>query len=237
MPNEILHKTTMSMRALGMHHNPDPHGNPPKEFVVSYMRLRQSIGWIGFLMPVCVRLLAYVTQNVHWTDSISAYYYTAARDELVGPLVLVGVQLCSYRTPAKQDNILALVAGISGICVALFPMSQQKACGLLGSLPACQPPPGQGPVVHMYFAIVFFVVISYMVLFRFKKTWSGTLMKRKIIRNRVYMTMGSTMAASFVLIGYFDLTGNETSIFWPETMGVMAFAAAWRVKGQVILRG
>ena len=78
------------------------------EFVVSYLTLRQMIGWIGLLMPISVRLGAYIFEGIYSSDSISAYYYTGMRDVFVSTLVLVGVLLTCYRTPSRNDNLLAV---------------------------------------------------------------------------------------------------------------------------------
>ncbi len=50
------------------------------EFVVSYLTLRQMVGWAGLLMPITVRLGALIFEGIYSTDSISAYYYTGMRD-------------------------------------------------------------------------------------------------------------------------------------------------------------
>ena len=44
------------------------------DYVVSYLTLRQMIGWAGLLMPLVVRGGAYIFEGIHSGDSISAYY-------------------------------------------------------------------------------------------------------------------------------------------------------------------
>jgi hypothetical protein len=44
------------------------------------------------------------------------------------------------------------------------------------------------------------------------------------------------MGASFLTIGALALIDKGASIFWPESAAVVAFAAAWIVKGQGFLR-
>jgi hypothetical protein len=51
-----------------------------RDLFVSYHKLQQTVGWIALLMPITVRLLAYVSEGVFTTNSISAYYYTSLRD-------------------------------------------------------------------------------------------------------------------------------------------------------------
>src|SRR5262245_63273661 len=92
------------------------------ELVVSYLTLRQMIGWIGLLMPFFVRVGAFLREGIRSTDSISAYYYTGQRDVFVSTLVLVGILLTCYRTQAVRDNVVAIIAGVAAIGIGLFPM-------------------------------------------------------------------------------------------------------------------
>ena len=109
----------------------DKMSDPESELVVSYLTLRQMIGWIGLLMPVAVRLGAIFFEGIYSTDSISAYYYTGMRDVFVSTLVLVGVLLTCYRTPAWHDNLLAIVAGLAAIGIGLFPMDPKYTTAIL----------------------------------------------------------------------------------------------------------
>ena len=36
-----------------------------RQWVVSYLTLRQMIGWIGLLMPIAVRLGGYLLEGIH----------------------------------------------------------------------------------------------------------------------------------------------------------------------------
>ena len=44
------------------------------------------------------------------------------------------------------------------------------------------------------------------------------------------------MLAAFIAIGILAFENKGASIFWPETVAVVAFAVAWLVKGQTILK-
>ena len=117
--------------------------------VVSYLTLRQMIGWIGLLMPFFVRAGAYVFEGIHSTDSISAYYYTGMRDVFVASLVLAGVLITCYRAPGLIDNVTAIVAGLGAIGIALFPMSPRFAADdCLGKCSNLIPKLGAVRVLH-----------------------------------------------------------------------------------------
>ncbi|HEU5293572.1 MAG TPA: hypothetical protein VFU71_02170 [Burkholderiaceae bacterium] len=83
---------------------------------------------------------------------------------------------------------------------------------------------------------MFFLLTFYLVTFRFR---ANTLMNptpQKKQRNHVYRICGWLMGLAFVWIGILWHLGKQHSIFWPETLAVMAFAAAWLVKGQLVLK-
>jgi hypothetical protein len=44
------------------------------------------------------------------------------------------------------------------------------------------------------------------------------------------------MLAAFIAIGVLAVTSKGRSIFWPETVAVVAFAVAWLVKGRTVLK-
>ena len=96
-----------------------------REWVVSYLTLRQMIGWIGLLMPIAVRVGGYLMERIHTTDSISAYYYTSMRDVFVSTLVLVGILLGVAIGSSKlvYDAVYPLLVGFYSIPkVAVVPI-------------------------------------------------------------------------------------------------------------------
>lgn len=212
-----------------------------KEYVVSYLTLRQMIGWCGLLMPIGVRSLAYLFEGIFTTHSISAYYYTGMRDVFVSTLVLVGALLACYRTPSKSDNVVATIAGLSAICIGLFPTNPVFAKVILDSHPCmneaakCYFPTGiLGP--HLLFVTIFFAFSFYLVYFRFPAFTPATPTAQKLTRNRIYKRCGVVMLASFACIGLLAAFNDGASIFWPEAAAVMAFAVAWLVKGRLVLK-
>jgi len=211
-----------------------------KELVVSYLTLRQMIGWIGLTMPLAVRLGAYVFEHISATDSISAYYYTGMRDVFVSTLVLVGILLACYRSPSVMDNAIAVLAGLSSIGIGLFPMSPVFAAQVLHDYPgmgANECYVNRGILgYHHLFVIAFFALTFVMVTFRFVAFTPGTPTKQKLKRNVIYRVCGALMLLSFIAIGVLAAKKKSGSIFWPETVAVVAFGVAWLVKGQTVLK-
>lgn len=214
--------------------------NQNEEFVVSYLTLRQMIGWIGLLMPITVRLGALIFEGVRTTDSISAYYYTGMRDVFVSTLVLVGVLLTCYRTPAWRDNAVAIVAGIAAIGIGLFPVDPTFADEIRQKYPAIDSTKcyfNRGFLgYHFLFVITFFALSFYLVYFRFDAFTPQRPTRQKLTRNKIYKVCGAFMLAAFSAIGILAVARKGASIFWPESVAVAAFAIAWLVKGQTILK-
>jgi hypothetical protein len=211
-----------------------------KELVVSYLTLRQMIGWVAILMPIAVRAGAYCFENVHSTNSISAYYYTGMRDVFVSTLVLSGALLACYRTPARSDNVVAVIAGLAAIGIGLFPMDPYYAKEILERFPevpkiTCYKNTGILGY-HFYFVGTFFALAFYLVYFRFSAFTPREPTRQKILRNRIYKVCGAGMLVGFVAIGVLAVLHKGASIFWPETLAVVAFSAAWLVKGRIVLK-
>jgi len=210
------------------------------ELVVSYLTLRQMIGWIGLLMPFVVRIGGYLFEDIATTGSISAYYYTGMRDVFVSTLVLVGALMACYRSPKAVDNILGITAGLGSIGIGLFPMAPVFAKEILARYPDmanCRCYINRGILgYHFIFVGIFFALCFVMVTFRFTAFTPPNPSKEIRSRNAVYRACGIVMLLSFLAIGFLAFRRNGDSIFWPETTAVVAFGVAWLVKGQTILK-
>lgn len=214
--------------------------NNDSTLVVSYLTLRQMIGWIGMLMPLAVRLGAYLFQGIYSTDSISAYYYTGMRDVFVSTLVLVGVLLTCYRGPALIDSVAAIIGGLSAIGTGLFPIAPEFAAEIVQKYPEMNE--AKCYVIrgilgfHFFFVAAFFGISFFLVYFRFSASTPVNPTRQKIIRNRIYKICGAVMFLAIIAIGVLAATKKGASVFWPETVAVIAFGVAWLVKGQTILK-
>ena len=223
----------------------DVHAQPrlvgePSEYVVSYLTLRQMIGWVGLLMPFAVRIGAGLFEHILTTDSISAYYYTGQRDVFVSTLVLTGALVACYRTPALRDNVVATVAGLAAAGIGLFPMDPTWAPEILQAHPetltaACYF--GHGFLgYHFLFVATFFALTFYLVYFRFSALTPAVPTAQKQTRNKVYKVCGAVMLLAYLAIGALAVFARGSSIFWPETLAVVSFGIAWLVKGQIVLK-
>jgi hypothetical membrane protein len=215
---------------------------PPidNEFVISYLKLRKAIGWLGLLLPILVRFGAWWREGILSNESISAYYYTSMRDVFVGILAATGVFLFCYRGPDKQDNVLTNVAGLCAIAIGLFPTERkyhplivERFANVLS--PDCYS--NHGPLgFHIYVVAAFFLIISYLAIFRFRKPSQPYITKQKLSRNKIYVGCGIVMVLMLIWIVVIKAIDREASIFAPETIAIVAFGIAWLVKGQAILK-
>lgn len=216
--------------------------HPPlnAELVVSYLKLRQAIGFIGILMPAIVRLGAYYFEGIPSNESISAYYYTGTRDIFVGTLSAIGVFLFCYRGPDTQDNVLTNIAGAAAIAIGLLPTEPIYHPLILEKHPeimtaACYR--NHGPLgYHIYAVITFFGIISYLTIFRFTRPTQPIITTQKRSRNKVYIVSGIVMLISLVAVVIIKAFWKDVSVFWPETIAILAFGVAWLTKGQAILK-
>jgi hypothetical protein len=209
------------------------------DFAPSYYTLRNAIGWITLLMPIVVRVGARVFEGISVTNSISAYYYTGMRDFFVSTLVVGGALLACYRTPKWIDSLLAISAGLAAIGVALFPMNPTFAAEILQRFPSTAVPAQCYTIrgilgYHFLFVGTFFSLAFILVFFRFRAFTPQRPGIEKQHRNLAYKICGWIMLGAFIWVGVLAFTNNGTSIFWPETIAVVAFAIAWLVKGQTL---
>lgn len=217
---------------------PHNQSNDNNSNIISYWYLRNAIGYIGLLMPTWVKFGAYFREDIAFTNSISAYYYTGMRDVFVSTLVLVGVLLACYRTDKLSDNIVAFIAGLAACGIGFFPMNPEYAEILISKYACLQDKSCYQAIgvlgYHFYFVAIFFALSFYMVFFRFGANTPISPTTQKLTRNKLYKICGGIMLVSFLIIGYMNITHNP-SIYLPETTAILAFATAWLVKGQAVV--
>lgn len=95
--------------------------NKNMSLIVSYLTLRKLIGILGILLPFACLLGGSLLQNAPVLDSISAYYHSNMRDVLTGLLVGVSLFLITYKGYESRDTLVAILSGIAGLGIAIFP--------------------------------------------------------------------------------------------------------------------
>jgi len=203
--------------------------------VFDYRTLRLLIGLIAFSLPLVVELLATAT-----IPSISASYYTEARDAFVGMLFIVGAFLWAYNGHTDWQGRWSKVAAVAAICVAFFP----TACHLCGeniipdSCVSCET--SVTSIIHYASAGTLFGILAYFCLGPFRHKTKGQPGK-KGQRAKIYFACGCMMVACIVIAAGANWFLDEDKIkalritYWAEFIAMAAFGIAWFVAGKWLL--
>lgn len=203
--------------------------------VVSYLTLRNSIGFTGILLPLIVAMGGFLSGNWEIQPSISAYYWTSSRDIFVGILFIAGALLLTYNGYDLRDRITTLISGTAAIGIALFPMfndvSPAGYFSLSGSFTH---------IMHFIFAVTFFLSLAFMSYFQFTKGDASKEIKRKA--NRIYRICGIVITSSIVLLAITMLTFSRDVFstykitFILESIMLLAFGISWITKGKLLIK-
>ena len=219
----------------------EPRPTDPElaRYVRSYLIMRVVIGGLGIALPF---VLVFVDGVVLDGDpipltSLSAYYYSGARELFVGTLCATGVFLITYKVAERNlDNTLSLAAGFAVLVVALFPTGLPKDVVVLTPL---QDWLGEPVVewVHFIAAVTFIVSLAVISYFFGKREGARPLQegKRRSRRfwQRYHWACAGAIAAALVWIALTEVTGwgpNE-SLLYGEAVSAWAFGASWLWKG------
>ncbi len=206
---------------------------PPQD--LSQRTHRVLIGVLGMLLPVAVYLLAGLrpTNNVvEWKllPSISAYYHTGAVAAFVGVLFALSLFLFTYRgyLGVATDRIVGAIGGAAAMGVALFPTRAPEG--------VANPQWWQDWMndVHYVAACVFFIALILFAVWLFRKSDIPRRSDRpraKRIRDDICLVCGVVMMLSIAWAVV--ALRSDQSIFWPESVAVVAFGVSWLVKSQI----
>lgn len=190
--------------------------------VFDYRALRLMLGIIAFLMPWLVTSIAQSP-----LPSISASYFTEARDYFVGLLFVVGGLMLAYNGHTSTEAWASKAAAIAALLIALYPTAKDSCESSMTS------------TVHGAAAVALFAILTYFCFGPFRRNTKGQGGK-KGVRAKLYFLCGSVMAAALVtgLAGQWllacELVARLNLIFWVEAVALTAFGVAWIVAGKII---
>jgi hypothetical protein len=241
------------------------NNNP--NLIISYLGLRKAIGWLGMLLPFI--LLAgnfifnkldllnnkffvnlkcsevYVAANF-FKPSISHYYYSTVGELFTGTLIAVAIFMFSYTGHKKRkgefgfsDNALTNIVGLSALGVVVFPTG--SAVCISDNLRTFVSTANSG-YIHFTMATIFFVALSFLCIFNFRRTADKVSFGTKKHHN-TFRFCGIAMLTCIALIFIYSVWGenkinwldNIKPIFWLEAIALIFFAISWLIKGQVDL--
>lgn len=132
-----------------------------RHITATYINLRIGVAALAIILPLVLWIGGRLLFDLPLQASMSAYYHAgdgAMRDVFVGVLIAVGAFLYLYKGFTILENTALNLAGLLLVGVALFPMDWNcgNACG--------------GLSLHGTFAILFFLSIAYVCIFRASDT-------------------------------------------------------------------
>lgn len=203
-------------------------------YLITFLRLRKSIGFLAILFPLMLIVWAWVFGNCRTIQyAVSDYYYTASGDVFIGIIFAISWFLIAYKGYDRTDQWLTSSAGICSILISVLPTGQnndvQCTVRFVEEF-------SWRTTAHNILAVLFFLILAYMSYFQFTKSEGMTTME-KIDRNKVYRICAIIMLTALVLIPVFSAFSIFPKvIFWMEWVALAAFGFSWLVKGGFVLK-
>jgi hypothetical protein len=192
----------------------------------TYFSLRLGMGLLAVALPLALWVGGWIGDGEGLRCSMSAYYFSPTmRDKFVGFLCAIGLFLYLYKGFSRQENWALNAAGAFAVLIALVPTSSD-----------CEGDKGFG--AHGLFAILFFIAIAYVAIFRAADTLSLIKDPQKAERMRnLYRVLGvlmvvSPLAAAILAESLQPGSPGSSRVFFIETFAVLTFAAYWLVKSR-----
>jgi len=206
------------------------------ELIVSYLFLRQAVGWIGTLLPIVLLVGNAISSATPRPGSVSGYYYTDMRNIFVGALCALGVFLVAYKGYDQVDLWITSIAGFGAIGVAFCPTKPAVCTAGIQACPASSVTrlsTSQQVVgdIHVAFAAVTFIALGLMAL-RFAKGQNAR-------DTAVYHVSGITILSCVLLAALSNLLPASVNAHWPslfifEALAIFAFGVSWFAKGRTL---
>ena len=200
-------------------------GSLQQHMTGTYFSLRLGMGLIAVLLPIALWLGGSLFGDEPLRCSMSAYYHSVVmRDVFVGALVATGACLYLYKGFSTKENVALNLAGALAVGIALVPTGTR--CG----------DEAKEVSAHTVFAVLFFVTIAYVAIFRAKDTlWLIRDTARAARYRHTYRLLGAGMVVSplvavAIALVFHPSREDRPLIFFIEALAVWFFAAFWLVK-------
>jgi hypothetical protein len=201
--------------------------------VQTYLLMRIAVGLLGVAVPFLLVFLEPLVfdDRPFPLGSLSAYYYSGAREVFVGALCTIGFFLIVYKLAVRSwETTLSTVAGFLVIVVALFPTSRP---GNGVPLTALQDLLSETTVERVHFiAAGIFIFLLAIISFLFaKRSPEKGRMKRQFWVG-FHRTCGTVILAALGLCALEGLTGwPDRGLLYGEFVAVLSFGVSWLAKG------
>jgi hypothetical protein len=204
----------------------------------TYVSLRVGTAITAFLFPFILWHGGRYVADEPLHSAMSYYYHTDMRDVFVGILFAIGSFLYLYKGFGHRENVALNVAGLLALGVALFPIGPYDPNVARTDVFSQTPLEPHTHDIHNTCAILFFVAIAYVCIFRAKD--SLYLIANPAIEafyRRVYVVIGWLMILAPVVaaaLAHFRQQifgeGESPVIFFVQSGAVWVFSTYWLVK-------
>lgn len=213
--------------------------NPNDDFVVSYLAIRRTIGWLGLLLPFMLLTGNYIVNSFDilnsnffirtdcyttpYTDtgsfkfSVSHYYYSTVGELFTAVLCAVALFMFCYKghklrswEKGLSDSAMANLAGIFALGVVLFPTASTHC--ITDNMRSFQSSSSTG-YIHFGFACLFFITLAIMSMVNFRRTEVREEFG-KLKNHKTYLACGIIMLTCLALIAVYSIWIQEMRISW-----------------------
>lgn len=214
----------------------DQYADFTQSMYESYLAIRKAIGILGMSLPLLIILLgALIHQQT--ADSLSGYYHTSLRDLFVAILFGAGLLLIVYQGDNLTDKYLTTAAGILAILTVVFPTKVSGPESEIANnmmLGIFQLQASVSWICHIVFALSFFLVMSFICLFRFTRHRSNSPNER-IRLDFQYKVCGLFILAGAIFSVTVKVFFRSYMQFYPvlvvESISLGAIGYGWFLKG------
>lgn len=183
---------------------------------MSFLRIHTMISILAFIIPILQIALCGLQ------PSISATWYTCARDTFVGTLCICGgFFICNQGYNWKDDAAFNL-CGVCFFLIAFFPCE-----GVVSYLPAWH------PYVHYIAATILFINLGLICRYLFTSS-EGRHTYQKSKRNKLYSICGSVIFMCVAILAISNIPSfrhPKCLIYFCEWIMLYSFGTAFLVKG------
>jgi hypothetical protein len=207
-------------------------------YVRAYLIMRSLVGALGIALPFALVVVDGILLDGHpfLRTSLSAYYYSGARELFVGALSAIGVFLITYKVAeVNLDNTLSVAAGVAVAFVALFPTDRPDHVVGLTSL---QSHLGESAVGTVHFIAAGAFILSLGVLSFYFGKREGARPPRQGRRSPKFWQTYHWICAGIIGLAFVWCAatqgldwGPSRSLLFGEVAAVWAFGASWLWKG------
>lgn len=213
----------------------------------SYYTLRQTVGWIGLLLPISLLIYSWISKGEPIPEpSVSLFYHTGMRDVFVGALCAVALFMFFYTGYSKCDSWTGNIAGLCAILTAFCYTEPLSATEMMWFNILHWVSAGLLFLCFIFFALVLFPIrVNGMVYRKGEKKGTymvGALKETTKMKSRrtLYYTCGVGMFLCIAGIAVYAIVktkqGESTRysllIFYLEALLLILFGVCWLVKGK-----